>query len=370
MAIKVLHVIARMNVGGTARYVGELVEKIPDSSLATGYVQGLEVEDSCVQALPVIRIPHMGRKISPFKDFQACLELRKIIHEQKPSIVHTHTFKAGLIGRLVGGPHRRVHTFHGHLFDDQSFSGLEKKVITFAEKFLANRTDLLISVGNKVGIELRTEGVGKNKNWQSIAPGVIALAQMEKKEARRKIGINNDSVLFGWMARVTEVKNPFLLIEVAKRLPSVDFVMAGGGNLLEQVKARAPKNLSVIGWADASVFWSAVDCAISTSDNEGMPVALIEAQLAGIPVIATDVGSNSEVIENGVTGIVTTKDLEVLVSSVQSLISDSSMRMSMGEAAKKRATQEFSMEKMLNAHKEVYRNLNNEFFKHPPTHTP
>ena len=343
-----------MNVGGTARYVGELVEKIPDSSLATGYVQGLEVEDPCVQALPVIRVPHMGRKISPFKDFQSWFELRKIIDEQKPAIVHTHTFKAGLIGRLVGGPHRRVHTFHGHLFDDQSFSGLEKKVITFAEKFLANRTDLLISVGNKVGIELRTEGVGKNKNWQSIAPGVIALAQMEKKEARRKIGINNDSVLFGWMARVTEVKNPFLLIEVAKRLPSIDFVMAGGGNLLEQVKARAPKNLSVIGWVDASVFWSAVDCAISTSDNEGMPVALIEAQLAGIPVIATDVGSNSEVIENGVTGIVTTRDLEMLVSAVQRLARNASLRAAMGDMARIRALKEFNMENMINAHIEAY----------------
>ena len=341
-------------MGGTARYVGELVEKIPDSSLATGYVQGLEVEDPCVQALPVIRVPHMGRKISPFKDFQSWFELRKIIDEQKPAIVHTHTFKAGLIGRLVGGPHRRVHTFHGHLFDDQSFSGLEKKVITFAEKFLANRTDLLISVGNKVGIELRTEGVGKNKNWQSIAPGVIALAHIEKKEARRKIGINNDSVLFGWMARVTEVKNPFLLIEVAKRLPSIDFVMAGGGNLLEQVKARAPKNLSVIGWADASVFWSAVDCAISTSDNEGMPVALIEAQLAGIPVIATDVGSNSEVIENGITGIVTTKDLEMLVSEVQRLARNASMRAAMGDMARIRALKEFNMEKMINTHTDAY----------------
>ena len=343
-----------MNVGGTARYVGELVEKIPESSLATGYVQGLEVEDPCVQALSVIRIPHMGRKISLLQDIQAWAELRKIIREQKPEIVHTHTFKAGLLGRLIRGRHKRVHTFHGHLFDDQSFSGLEKKVITFAEKFLANRTDLLISVGIKVGIELRAEGVGKNKNWQSIAPGVIPLAHIEKKEARRKIGINNDPVLFGWMARVTEVKNPFLLIEVAKRLPSIDFVMAGGGNLLEQVKARAPKNLSVIGWADASVFWSAVDCAISTSDNEGMPVALIEAQLAGIPVIATDVGSNSEVIENGVTGIVTTKDLEMLVSAVQRLAGNASMRAAMGDAARTRALKEFNMENMINAHIDAY----------------
>jgi glycosyltransferase involved in cell wall biosynthesis len=344
-----------MNVGGTARYVGGLVENIPDSFLAIGYVQGLEVEDPCVQALPsVIRIPHMGRKISPYRDFQALLELRKIIREQKPLILHTHTFKAGLIGRLVGGSHRRVHTFHGHLFDDESFSELEKKVIAFTEKFLANRTDLLISVGNKVGIELRTEGVGKNKTWKSIAPGITALGQIEKIEARRRLGIENDSILFGWMARVTDVKNPMLLVEVARRLPSVDFVMAGGGNLLEQVREAAPKNLSVIGWADASEFWSAVDCAISTSNNEGMPVALIEAQLAGIPVIATNVGSISEVILDNETGIVVEKTPDALVNAVKRLAGDPSLRNSMGQAAKIHASTEFSMSKMIDAHKVAY----------------
>ena len=110
-----------MNVGGTARYVGELVERIPDNKLATGYVQGSEIEDPCVQKLNVLRVRHMGRKISPLNDFRAWLELRKIVKEIKPAIVHTHTFKAGLIGRLIGGKHKRVHTFHGHLFDDQSF---------------------------------------------------------------------------------------------------------------------------------------------------------------------------------------------------------------------------------------------------------
>ena len=357
MSTKVLHVIARMNVGGTARYVGELVEKIPDNKLATGYVQGSEIEDPCVQKLNVMRVRHMGRKISPLNDFRAWLELRKIVKEIKPAIVHTHTFKAGLIGRLIGGKHKRVHTFHGHLFDDQSFSSLEKYIITNAEKFLANRTDLLISVGKKVGVELRAQGIGTEKEWLSIAPGVKALSAIDKTQARKSLGLSTEGVLFGWMARMAEVKNPFLLLEIARQLPQVSFVMAGGGNLLEEIKIKAPKNVSVIGWTDASTFWSAVDCAISTSDNEGMPVALIEAQLAGVPVIATDVGSNAEVIEDGVTGMVTSKNPQELIEAIEKLVKGQNLIQKMGGAGRERATEEFSVKKMLSAHKNAYSTL-------------
>ena len=92
--IKVLHVIARMNVGGTARYVGDLVENIPNSALATGYVQGTEIEDSAVGAINPYRILHLGRKVSPLNDFRAWVELRRLIGEIEPDIIHTHTFKA------------------------------------------------------------------------------------------------------------------------------------------------------------------------------------------------------------------------------------------------------------------------------------
>ena len=357
MSTQVLHVIARMNVGGTARYVGELVEKIPDNKLATGYVQGSEIEDPCVQKLNVMRVRHMGRKISPLNDFRAWLELRKIVKEIKPAIVHTHTFKAGLIGRLIGGEHKRVHTFHGHLFDDQSFSSLEKYIITNAEKFLANRTDLLISVGKKVGVELRAQGIGTEKEWLSIAPGVKALSAIDKTQARKSLGLSTEGVLFGWMARMAEVKNPFLLLEIARQLPQVSFVMAGGGNLLEEIKIKAPKNVTVIGWADAATFWSAVDCAISTSDNEGMPVALIEAQLAGVPVIATDVGSTAEVFKGGFTGIVTSKNSNELINAVKKLVADKALMHTMGKTGRDRSTEEFSLKKMLDTHKQAYVSL-------------
>ena len=343
-----------MNVGGTARYVGELVEKIPNNKLATGYVQGSEIEDPCVEKLNVLRVPHLGRKISLLNDFRAWLELRKIIKDVKPLIVHTHTFKAGVIGRLIPGGHKRVHTFHGHLFEDQSFSLLEKYFITLTEKFLAKRTDFLISVGNKVGIELRAKKIGLNQPWTSIAPGVKTLPIVEKGKARKSLGLDPKGILFGWMARMEIVKNPFLLLEVAHQLPDANFVMAGGGSLLEEIRSKAPQNVAVIGWADASNFWAAVDCAISTSDNEGMPVALIEAQLAGVPVIATDVGSNAEVVEDSRTGIITSKKPKDLVKAIAGLTIANNRLKSMGKSAKKRANVEFSLQKMIKEQKKIY----------------
>ena len=354
---KVLHVIARMNVGGTARYVSELVANIPNSKLATGFVQGSEIEDYSVSKLPVLRINYLGRKISLVNDYKAWRELRAIVRECKPEIIHTHTFKAGLIGRLVRGPHRHIHTFHGHLFEDNSFSKLEKKIITLVEKFLAPRADVLVSVGLNVGKELREAGIGVGQKWVSVAPGVEALTLLNKSDARKSIGINESGILIGWMARMTSVKNPNLLLQVASRLPNVQFAMAGGGDLLETIKSNAPANVKVIGWVNAASFWSAVDIAISTSDNEGMPVALIEAQLAGLPVIATNVGSNSEVIQDDVTGLIASKDVDALVGAVNRFTSLPALMRTQGDKGRERASKEFSLEKMIRSHADLYREV-------------
>ena len=356
-ATKVLHVIARMNVGGTARYVSELVEAIPDSKLATGFVQGSEVEDPSVSQLPVIRINHLGRKISLVNDYKAWRELREAVRECKPEIIHTHTFKAGIIGRLVSGTHKRIHTFHGHLFEDNSFSGLEKKIITLVEKWLAPRANVLVSVGLNVGKELREAGIGVGQKWVSIAPGVEALTVADKADARKSIGVNQSGMLIGWMARMTSVKNPNLLLQVASRLPDVQFVMAGGGDLLETIKSNAPENVKVIGWADAATFWSAVDIAISTSDNEGMPVALIEAQLSGVPVIATNVGSNGEVIQDEETGLIASRSVDALVGAVNRFTSLPSLIRTQGDKGRDRASKEFSLEKMIRSHADLYREV-------------
>ena len=346
-----------MNVGGTARYVGRLVADLPNENLlATGFVQGAEVEDAVVATLPIARIAHLGRSISPLNDIRAYFELKKIAREYQPEIIHSHTFKAGLIARKLPKRYKKVHTFHGHLFDDQSFSRIAKFVITSIEKILARRTDVLISVGEKVGTEIRERGIGRDKKWVSIKPGVDALLVRNKADARRELRLP-EGLLIGWMARVTSVKNPHLLLEVAQALPHLNFVMAGGGDLLDEIRASAPTNLRILGWSDATLFWSAVDIAISTSDNEGMPIALIEAQLAGIPVIATDVGSNAEVIADGLSGLVCEKSVTALVSACEKLATDAGLRDSMSAAAKARAHEEFSVSGMLEAQEAIYRSL-------------
>jgi glycosyltransferase involved in cell wall biosynthesis len=137
--------------------------------------------------------------------------------------------------------------------------------------------------------------------------------------------------------RVTGVKTQCAHLEVADALPDTRFVMAGGGDLFEQVKAAAPSNVSVIGWAEAADLFGASDIILSTSENEGMPVALIEAQLAGKPVVATDVGSVSEVILNHETGIVTNKNAGSIATAVESLVLDKAKREEMGRLAIARA---------------------------------
>jgi glycosyltransferase involved in cell wall biosynthesis len=352
--VKVLHVIARMNVGGTARYVTDLVQNIPGSALATGYVQGSEIEADYIGVLPTYRIDHLGRKLSPIKDIQAWIELMKLIRRLNPEIVHTHTFKAGLIGRLTPGNHKKVHTFHGHLFADNSFSGLERRMITIAERLLAKRTDTLISVGERVGAEIRALGIGKNQPWVSIPPGISPLERIERNQARKSLSIKNEGIVFGWMARVTEVKNPLFLLRVAQGLPQVKFVMAGGGNLMPEVVSSAPANLQILGWAKATDFWSAVDCAISTSYNEGMPIALIEAQLAGVPVIATDVGSTSEVISDGETGFMVPLQIDEMISAIKRLYEDEVLRNQMSRSAKNWAAERFSKILMVQRQEAVY----------------
>lgn len=354
---KVLHVIARMNIGGTAKYIEELVRSIPGSALATGMVQGSEREDSLVNLLSVYRVTHLGRRVSLLNDFRAWLELRRIVKDLQPEVVHTHTFKAGLIGRLINGNHKRVHTFHGHLFGDETFSFFQKFMIAKVERFLAMRTDLLISVGVRVGKELRTLGIGEDKDWLSIPPGVSQLVKNEKGLSRNKLGLPEDRFLVGWMARVTGVKNPDLLVEVARLMPDVHFAVAGGGDLLEHIRQAKPPNMTVLGWTESSIFWSAVDCALSTSLNEGMPIALIEAQLAGLPVVATNVGSNSEVIINKKTGFVTRSNPEDMATALRRLMDNVDLRTSMGQQATLRSLEKFSVQELVKSHLAAYETL-------------
>ena len=359
--MRVLHVIARLNVGGTARYITRLAEELPkhkiETFVATGFVQGSETEDPSAKKLKVIRIPSLGRQINPIKDHFAFKQMLEVIKEVKPDILHTHTFKAGYIGRIkikeinraAGKPVKFVHTFHGHLFDDPEFSGLKSLVITSLERHFAKNTDVIVTVGAQVGKELLERKIGHPKQFTNIPPGVEPL-KIPKAKPRKKITI-------GWIARVTGVKNPLRVLELAKLFPGAQFLIAGGGDMLDQVKAQAPRNTKVLGWTDASKLFAASDIILSTSENEGMPIALIEAQLAGKPVVATNVGGVAEVVLNNKTGFVTRKHTEDLATALEKLINSKSLRTAQANAAKAHASKAFSVEKMIQAHVSLYKKL-------------
>jgi glycosyltransferase involved in cell wall biosynthesis len=251
-----------------------------------------------------------------------------------------------------------VHTFHGHLLDDPEFSGFKSKVIVEVERMLAKKSRKLVTVGRRVSEELLDQHIGTKEQYVNIPPGVAALNITSREEALKNLSLTDDGQpIVGWIARVTGVKNPILALEVADAMPDTHFVMAGGGDLLDQVKVAAPSNVSVIGWADAADLFGASDIILSTSENEGMPVALIEAQLAGKPVVATDVGSVSEVLLNHETGIVTNKNAGSIVLAIESLLLDKQKRTEMGSLATARAHALFSVDRMINAHVDLYKSI-------------
>jgi glycosyltransferase involved in cell wall biosynthesis len=362
--MRVLHVIARLNVGGTARYITQLANELPKHGIqtlvATGYVQGSEIEDASAASIKLVRIKSLGRSINPIKDHFAHRELQAVIKEFKPDIIHSHTFKAGFITRVRKQQVPVIHTFHGHLFDDPEFSGLKSKIITAVERKLAKNSAKLVTVGQRVADELAETNVGAKAQYLNIPPGVKELDITPRAEALRNLGITDDGrPIIGWIARVTGVKNPMRALEVARAIPTVHFVIAGGGDLLEEVKEAAPSNVSVVGWAKAEDLFGASDLILSTSENEGMPIALIEAQLAGKPVVATDVGGVSEVIANHETGHVTNKNAGSIAAALSSLILDIQKRTQMSTLATSRARALFSVEQMINAHVSLYKSIVN-----------
>jgi len=362
--MRILHVIARLNVGGTARYITQLANELPkhgiETLVVTGYVQGAEVEDSSTETIKLVRIKSLGRSINPIKDYLANRELQKIVNDFKPDIIHSHTFKAGFIARAHKQKVPVIHTFHGHLLDDPEFSGFKASVITGIEKRLAKRTSKLITVGQRVAEDLVQKNIGIKTQYVNIPPGVRELDISPRNLAIKNLGqIDDGRLIIGWIARVTGVKNPMRALEVARSIPTAHFVMAGGGDLLEEVKEAAPSNVSVIGWARAEDLFGASDLILSTSENEGMPIALIEAQLAGKPVVATDVGGVSEVIANHETGLVTSKNVDSIAAALNSLILDTQKRTQMGRLATSRARANFSIDQMVNAHVSLYKSIVN-----------
>ena len=366
----VLQVIARLNLGGTTKYLITLNDGLNKagikSLIATGYVQKGEIEDPGLNKLKPIRIKNLGRKISITNDLKAAKEFRKVILKVNPDIIHTHTFKAGLLVRSqrnkieasLGKKIKFVHTFHGHLFDDPEFRGFKAMAIKSIEKRLSKRSDQLITVGEIVKRDLDGKGIYGNDKTISMPPSVAPLKLQSRNLALKKYRVTDKKrVRVLWLARVTGVKNPLRVIEIANKLPEIDFYMAGGGDLLERVKKEAPRNLKVLGWQDTKLILPIADIFLSTSENEGMPIALIEAQLAAIPVVATNVGSVPEVVLHNKSGLICSKSNDELIAAIKKLAQSKTLRSKFGKAGRVYALKSFSEKNLISAHKKLYLKL-------------
>lgn len=360
--MRVLHVISRMNQGGTATYLENLISGLNqqgiDNLLAFGRVTEDEMESQVVRKFEAIRLNHLSREISVVKDYKSRVELSEVIEKFRPQIVHSHAFKAGLIARTTKRfKSKRVHTFHGHHLYDPEFGALARFTMNNIEKFLQKYTDATISVGAKVGQELQNVGAIRG-SFVSIPPGINRPHDTPRDMAMKLLGLENSSnPIVGWLGRFVDVKRPEFLLDLAKLNPKITFLAAGDGPLLSQLRSSQLPNLILPGWQDSSLILSASDMFISTSRSEGMPLALIEAQRFGIPTIAPDVGSISEIIEDKETGFLARADLSDLSPLIQSLAFNSLERKRMSINAVKKADEKFSIQSMVEKHSEVYESL-------------
>lgn len=372
--IRVMRIIARMNVGGPAMQVTGLMTHLNNSTfeqtLYTGYCGEGELDYlfNSSYSFNVVRVKGLGRSVSPLNDLRAFLFLVREIRKIKPHIIHTHTSKAGLIGRVAsifsGHKSKRVHTFHGHLLHGY-FSRTKKNLWVIIERVQAKFTHKLLAVGAKVMQDLMKVGIGVESKFKVMPPGISLGPLMPKDEARNFLGLNQDRLQCALIGRVTKVKRPDRFLDVVseteKRGVDIDFLIVGDGDLFNVCKDRIHEknmNVKMLGWqTEIERVLSAVDIVILTSDNEGMPVSLIQAGMAGIPVVSTSVGSVNEVVLNQITGITTIPEIESLVNALQYLATNDLARLNFGRNALQHTWANFSVDRLVRDHEELYRAL-------------
>ena len=369
--IKVLRIIARMNVGGPAVQISNLMRgldpKIFDQKLITGYCEQNEIDYLELNApeIPCTRIKGFGRRVSPKEDLLAFFYLAREIKKFKPDYIHTHTAKAGVLGRtaaiLVCSRAKLIHTFHGHLLHGY-FSPFKTKLVVLIEKLLATRSTTLVSVGEKVRNDLLAAGVGRQDQFRIIPPGVYLGAIPKSHLIRTSLDIPESATVITFLGRITKVKRPDrfaqVALQISKQTPNIYFLIVGSGELEEILKNElstiSPK-VKFLGWRnDIENILEATNIMLLTSDNEGTPVSAIQAGMAGIPTVSTNVGSVSKIIEDGVSGILTSLNPSEIVEQLQKLIRDTKLRQTLGGRAKLDITERFSVSQLIKKHEEIY----------------
>jgi len=397
--MRILRIIARLNVGGPARHVVWLTRNLSnddfDSVLVAGSVPEGE-EDMAYFAsqngVEPIFIQQMSRELS-LRDFVSLGRIYRTIAKYKPDVIHTHTAKAGTIGRiaafcykwltpstLVGRPRRVrvVHTFHGHVFHSY-YGGTKTRIFLMIERMLARfATDRIIAISEQQFREICFQfRVGRAEQFTIVPLGTefppLHDYQQNRVATRRELGINAHEIAVGFTGRLTEIKNLPLLLSVAelagRQRSDLRFVIVGDGSLRPELERLAPPNVTFLGnREDVARLLPAFDIIALTSKNEGTPLSLIEGMAAGIPFVSTAVGgvvdlagdqeesrSGVAICERGI--LIHDQTPENFLSGLNALIADPKLQNRISVNAREFVRNNYSLERLTSDIERIYREL-------------
>jgi glycosyltransferase involved in cell wall biosynthesis len=390
---RVLRILNRLIIGGpslNATYLTKYMSPEYDTQLVIGGKDDHEQDATFLAdnlGIPLTVIPEMKRAININNDRAAYAEIKKIIKDFKPDIVHTHAAKSGAIGRLAAS-HCNVkgivHTFHGHVFHSY-FGKLKSNTFIQIERYLAKKTDAIIAIS-----ELQKQELG---NKYKICPNdkihIIPLGldldkfstntEQKRKHFRSQYYIADDEIAIGIVGRIVPVKNHSLFIKIAAQLiqstsKKIRFIIIGDGDMRESMEKEIqnlnidytyfPQNkryalMTCTSWhQEMDVVFSGLDIVALTSHNEGTPVSLIEAQAASKPVVSTNVGGVADVVLQNESGIIVNpNDCETFSQALLSLIENEVQRKTMGGLGKEFVQRKFTYQRLVNDMKSLYHQL-------------
>lgn len=379
--------IGRLNVGGPSIQALTLTQGLAQRGYATVLMRGREgpqegTMDHLADDLGVVplRLDSLRRAFGAH-DLRALIQTARLLARVRPAILHTHAAKAGAIGRaaalLLGpaGPPIRIHTFHGHVLTGY-FGRRRSAAFVGIERILARRTTRLVAVSDEVRDDLIALRVAPAERISVIALGFDlkpfhpseAVRAAQRSAVRAELGIGSEETVVCLVARLVAIKRVDRFLRIARlvheRAPDVRFMIVGDGELGDAL--RRSSDAIALGdhllWTgmrtDMPSIYMASDVVVLTSDNEGTPVSLIEAQAAGKPTVATKVGGVPSVVGHGSTGLTVERDDDAgFAQAIESLVNDPARRLAMGRDGRAHVTRRFGLDRLLDDVDTLYRSL-------------
>lgn len=347
--IRIMRIIARLNVGGPAIHVTLLAEQLSppefETTLVCGHIGAHEGDMAYLaesRGVTPVYIAELGRELSPLRDIVTLVKLWRLMRRMRPDIVHTHTAKAGFVGRIAAWLARvpvRVHTYHGHVFHGY-FGRRKTQLFLWLERFTAGISDRLITISPGLIDELSTTyRVAPAEKFVNVPLGLelrpFADTPRHQGIVRAQFAISPNAPLIGSVGRIVPIKNHALFLDMARRVkqqrPDAHFVIVGDGELRAAVQAQADSlglrdSVTFTGFVqDLKPVYSDMDALVISSDNEGTPVSILEALAAGVPVVSTAVGGVPDLLQHGAYGRLTPPgDSDALADAVLAALAESS----------------------------------------------